>query len=78
MICAGCVKHVEHALRTQPGVPEVAMNLASATARLKFDPRRVSLQTLINAVADVGCTYGALGAWLLVSVYRALPQFERV
>ena len=36
MTCASCVGRVERALRTVPGVQEVAVNLATESARVQF------------------------------------------
>ncbi len=38
MTCASCVARVERALSARPGVSEVAVNLASETARLTLAP----------------------------------------
>ncbi|MGC8945931.1 MAG: heavy-metal-associated domain-containing protein, partial [Anaerolineae bacterium] len=50
MTCASCVAHVEGALRGVDGVEEVAVNLATERATLRFDPRAVRMADLVRAV----------------------------
>ncbi len=54
MTCAGCVSHVEGALKELPGVSGVAVNLGTNKASLAYDPSRVSLSDLTRAIAEVG------------------------
>ncbi|MCL4294462.1 MAG: heavy metal translocating P-type ATPase [Anaerolineae bacterium] len=56
MTCAGCVSHVEGALKELPGVSGVAVNLGTNKASLAYDPSRVSLSDLTRAIAEVGYT----------------------
>ena len=51
MTCGGCVRHVEKALRGTPGVTEVAVDLASGTARVAGT---ASFEALAAAVAEAG------------------------
>ena len=54
MTCASCVRTVEQALEGQPGVDQVAVNLATNTARVAFDPDAVGEQALQQAVRAAG------------------------
>lgn len=54
MTCASCVLSVEKALKSQPGVSEVAVNLATNTAQVSFDPDVSSETDLQEAVRKGG------------------------
>ena len=54
MTCASCVSHVQKALESVPGVDGVAVNLASESASVRFDPALVGLDRLSEAVRDAG------------------------
>lgn len=54
MTCASCVSHVEGALSELPGVDSVVVNLATNKANVIFDPARVALPQMAQAVSDVG------------------------
>jgi len=54
MTCASCVAHVERALRELPGVSQAIVNLATGTAKVEFDPAKVSLEQMTQAVHEVG------------------------
>lgn len=53
MSCASCVSHVEKAVRALPGVIEVAVNLATESARIKV-LRGIAGSQLIAAIAKAG------------------------
>jgi P-type Cu+ transporter len=59
MTCASCVLRVEKALKKVDGVAAAAVNLATEKATIEYDPSRVSLESLHQAVADYGYTLGA-------------------
>ena len=54
MTCASCVAHVETALKELPGVSQVVVNLATASATLTHDPLQVTTEELRQAVEQVG------------------------
>ena len=54
MTCASCVAHVEHALRGVDGVEDVAVNLATERATIRFDPAAVRMADLVRAVQETG------------------------
>lgn len=59
MTCASCVAHVEKALRKQPGVLGVAVNLATERATVRVDPAVISAANLGVVVEDAGYEPGA-------------------
>ena len=61
MTCASCVAVVEKTLQRVDGVTEASVNLASETARVDFDPRRVDLPTLEQAVKRAGYSAEPVG-----------------
>ena len=54
MHCAACANRNELALKRLPGVVEAAVNFALRSARVEFDPAKVSEQALHEAVVDNG------------------------
>jgi Cu+-exporting ATPase len=54
MTCASCVAHVETALQALPGVASAAVNLATGKANVAYQPDRVTIGDLRQAVSDVG------------------------
>lgn len=67
MTCASCVRRVEKALATVPGVSNVAVNLATEEASFQGDS--VPLEALAAALA-------ARGYKLVVEVERATPELN--
>jgi Cu+-exporting ATPase len=59
MTCAGCVSRVERKLNELESV-DASVNLATESARVRFDPESVRLEDLVGAVASIG--YGAAPA----------------
>jgi len=54
MTCAACARHVESALRAQPGVRTAAVNLAIHRATVDYDDGATDLERLAAAVDDAG------------------------
>jgi len=54
MHCTSCSALIEKSLRHVSGVEEVNVNFASEKARVKFDPKKVTLAELEKAVLDAG------------------------
>jgi len=54
MTCASCVRRVERALTRIPGVAEANVNLATEQALVHYDPRKASLDALLQAVEEAG------------------------
>ena len=54
MTCNGCKKHVDAALREQPGVTAVEVDLANGRAKVVHDSEKSSVPTLIAAVTEAG------------------------
>ena len=58
MSCASCVLRVEKALKKVEGVSAATVNLATEQTTITFDPARVTLERLRQAVADAGYSLG--------------------
>ncbi len=58
MTCASCVRTVERAIKKQPGVEEVNVNLATEKAQVTYHPADVQRSMLIKTVEDAG--YGVI------------------
>jgi Cu+-exporting ATPase len=56
MTCATCVMTIEEVVGQVPGVSEVKVNLATESARVKFDPAAASLDWIKKAITEVGYT----------------------
>ena len=54
MTCASCVLHVEKALKAEPGVEAVSVNLATNTAQVSWQQGRTDSQHLQQAVRNAG------------------------
>ncbi|MDQ3938762.1 MAG: heavy metal translocating P-type ATPase, partial [Chloroflexota bacterium] len=54
MTCASCVNRVERFLDRTPGVAQASVNLATETARIRFDPSVVGRAELVQAVEAAG------------------------
>ena len=54
MTCASCVLHVEKALKAEPGVEAVSVNLATNTAQVSWQEGRTDSQHLQQAVRNAG------------------------
>ena len=52
--CGACVWLIEQHLRAQPGVEQVAVNMATERATLRFDPQAAPLSTLLAAAGGIG------------------------
>jgi Cu+-exporting ATPase len=57
MTCAACQARVQRALSAEPGVVDATVNLLTNNAAVRYDPAKVSLENLIEAVRATG--YGA-------------------
>jgi Cu+-exporting ATPase len=60
MSCAGCAANVEKALRKLAGVVEANVNLATAKATVRFEPRLAGPSDIVRAIRDAG--YGVAAA----------------
>ena len=54
MSCAACTSHVERALRAQPGVRDVMVNLVTRSARVVLDPAVAEPAALVAAIEQAG------------------------
>ena len=60
MRCAACSQIIEYRVRHLTGVAEFRINAASQRADLRWDPRRIGLHEIVEAIAALG--YSALPA----------------
>ncbi|MBZ0300387.1 MAG: heavy metal translocating P-type ATPase [Anaerolineae bacterium] len=58
MTCASCVRNVERAIRKQPGILDVSVNLATEKATVTYLPGSVRRADLVKAVENAG--YGVV------------------
>lgn len=54
MTCGSCQRRVQHAIRGVPGVVDASVDLASATATVRFDHARIPSGALAEAVREAG------------------------
>ncbi len=54
MSCASCAVRIERTLKKQPGVNEVVVNYAAATAKVYWDSALTDAESLCRAVQDAG------------------------
>ncbi|MFQ5800935.1 MAG: heavy metal translocating P-type ATPase, partial [Candidatus Hydrothermarchaeales archaeon] len=54
MTCAMCVKTIETALKKLDGVHEASVNLAQETAKVEYDPSKLSTDAIVKAIEKVG------------------------
>jgi len=54
MHCSGCSHTIDHVLRRQSGVWEAEVSLDHGWARVLFDPARVTVDQLAEAVRQAG------------------------
>jgi Cu+-exporting ATPase len=54
MTCAACVRKVEKALTRLPGVEEANVNLSAGKAGVTYDPNRVALPQMEQAITEIG------------------------
>src|SRR4030042_4875396 len=54
MTCVNCAATVEKALAATEGVAQARVNFASEKASIEYDPEKVELTALKNAVSDAG------------------------
>ena len=58
MTCASCVLRVEKALKKVEGVSAASVNLATEQTTITFDPLKVTVDRLRDAVSDAGYSLG--------------------
>src|SRR5688572_19039019 len=66
MTCAACVRKVEKALTSLPGVEQANVNLSAGKAGVSYDPNVASVSEMERAVTDIGYEVPASRLELLV------------
>src|SRR5579863_9976930 len=54
MTCAACARTIERTLAKTPGVERANVNLATNTATVEYDPRRVKAGDFVTAIEGLG------------------------
>lgn len=54
--CASCVNRLEAKLKQEPAIDSAMVNLATETAFVRFDPRRLDMAAIFALVSDTGYT----------------------
>jgi copper chaperone len=54
--CEHCVMTINGALRQQPGIEDVQVNLDAKTVQFTYDPEQVSLDSIEAVLDDAGYT----------------------
>ena len=54
MHCASCAVTIEKKLKSLKGVVSAVVNFASEEAEVEYDPSKVTLKEIVNAIRDVG------------------------
>ena len=54
MTCGGCVKSIQTALTSQPGVSDATADLDSATVKIEFDPAVIEENAIRTAIEAAG------------------------
>ncbi|MDO5639992.1 MAG: heavy metal-associated domain-containing protein [Neisseria sp.] len=54
MTCGGCVASVTRVLEALDGVEKANVDLASASAEVTYNPAKVAIDALVEAVEDAG------------------------
>lgn len=57
MTCAACLRRVENALKTAPGVEEASVNLATSRATILYSPRISEWSNLKRIIEEAGYEY---------------------
>lgn len=52
--CDHCKSSIESAVSELPGIGKVAVDISERTVGLTFDEAQISLETIIEAMAEVG------------------------
>ena len=66
MTCANCVRTIEKSLSTLNGVSRAQINLGTETGIVEYDPRKLKLADMENAVIDAG--YGVVNENTVIKI----------
>ena len=56
MTCGNCARHVDKAIRSVPGVNDVAVDLSGKKAKVSYDPAVATTEAMAQAVKKAGYT----------------------
>lgn len=60
--CMDCVLHIADSVKRLPGARKVSGNLTQNTVKVGFEPDKVSVDTIIQAIEDAGYKVDAVEA----------------
>ncbi len=76
MTCASCSAAVERALKKAPGVLSASVNLATEKAQVSYDPGKVRLSELKDAIRKAGYEALAIDTAVAVDAHKAAKERE--
>lgn len=76
MTCASCSAAVERALKKRSGVLSASVNLATEKAQVSYDPAKVRLSELKDAIRKAGYEALAIDTAVAVDAHRAAKERE--
>ncbi|RMG25894.1 MAG: copper-translocating P-type ATPase [Methanobacteriota archaeon] len=56
MTCASCVNTIENYVKSLDGIEEINVNLTTEKAKVKYDPSKLGVRDIVEAIEDVGFT----------------------
>ena len=54
MHCASCAVTIEKKLKSLNGVADAIVNFAAEEAEIRYDPKKITLKDIVNAIRNVG------------------------
>jgi Cu+-exporting ATPase len=70
VICASCVQTIERSLRELPGVLRASVNFATGKAHVTYDPAKVTLRDMSQAIRKAGYSVGSARARIAIKDLR--------
>lgn len=58
MTCGNCVRHVEQAFISLPGISQLAVNLEKQEAMVEYDSTLLTYETMVSTLKEAGYTLG--------------------
>ncbi len=66
MSCASCALNVEKSLKNLDGVDEASVNVGTEKATIEYDPKRLNLREMENAIEEAG--YGVVNEKVILKI----------
>lgn len=58
--CADCVVHIAKSVKRLPGAQKISGNLTEDTVKVQFEPDKVSVEQIVQAIERAGYTVDAI------------------